>query len=191
MTPRRFGTKLTRMRRGFLRTAAALLLLLAPLRVRAASDDSDSPDPHRMFREGNVELDAGVGLGVFDSKDYFILLAGGGYYLRDGLSVGATAEAWTGPEPHLYDVSPAVRYIFLDVPWHFQPYAGAFYRRTVYDHDYTPIDSSGVRGGLVFPLTPRAYLTGGLVYEHYFGCDKSVYTSCDQVYPEIGLAFAF
>ena len=118
-------------------------------------------------------------------------MAGGGYYLRDGLSVGLSADAWLGSQPQVYDVSPEVRYVFLDSSWHYKPYGGLFYRRTFYNREFGPLDSIGGRAGLVFPLNSRAYLTGGAAYEHYFNCNKSVYTSCDDVYPEIGLSFVF
>jgi hypothetical protein len=173
--------------------AAAMILLLAGAAPARADDDAESkwPDARNYFRQDRFELDAGAGLGVFNSNEYLLLLLGGAYYPVDGFSVGVTGEAWLGSSPSIGDVSPQVRYVFLDMPWGFKPYAGAFYRRTFYDRLDPPINSGGGRAGLVFPLTPRAYATGGLVYEHYFSCQKSVYSSCDQVYPEIGVAFTF
>ncbi len=181
-----------RFRPGALAALILALLWLAAPRARAQEDRSASgPDVRDLFRAGRVELDAGGGLGVFNSNEYLLLLLGGGYFIRDGFSAGATAEAWVGSTPSFGDLSPQVRYVFLDSPWRFKPYAGAFYRRTFYDHTDPAINSAGVRAGLVFPLTPRAYATGGLVYERYFSCQTSVYSSCDQVYPEIGVAFSF
>ena len=164
-----------------------LLLLLPALGARAQTDAPGFPD---LFRQGRVELDAGAGLGALGGRDYLLLLLGAGYYVRDGLSVGATGEAWLGSQPQLGDVSPALRYVFLGSSWNCKPYLGAFYRRTFFNHAQSPLDSSGTRAGLVFPLNGRAYLTGGLVYEHYFSCAGSIFANCDQVYPEIGLAFA-
>jgi hypothetical protein len=171
--------------------AAAALLLAGAAPARADDDAASAPETSDLFRAGRVELDAGAGLGVFNSDEYLLLLLGGSYYLRDGLSAGVTGEAWLGSSPSIGDVSPQARYIFLDSPWRFKPYVGTFYRRTFYDRLDPPINSMGARAGLVFPLSPRAYATGGLVYEHYFSCQTSVYSSCDQVYPEIGLAFSF
>jgi|GEM_PF-1512349 len=176
-----------------LAAAAALGLWLAA-RIPARADDdagAKGPDVSRLFQAGRVELDAGAGLGVFNSNEYLLLLLGGGYYVADGLSAGVTGEAWVGSSPSIGDVSPQVRYVFLDSPWRLKPYVGTFYRRTFYDHYDPAINSAGARAGLVFPLTDRAYATGGLVYEHYFSCQTSVYSSCDQVYPEIGVAFSF
>ena len=47
------------------------------------------------------------------------------------------------------------------------------------------------RGGLVFPLTKRAYLTAGLAFEHDFQSATSVTVSRDTLYPELGLEFTF
>jgi hypothetical protein len=173
--------------------AASALLPAVPRAARADDADADAggPDVRPLFRQGRLELDAGGGLGVFNSEEYLLLLLGGGYYLRDGLSAGVTGEAWLGSSPSIGDVSPQVRYVFLDSPWRLKPYVGAFYRRTFFDHFQPPINSAGARAGLVLPLTRRAYATGGLVYEHYFSCDTDFYSSCDQVYPEIGVAFTF
>ena len=169
---------------------ACALTAASPARADsgAAAGGADVLD---LFRQGRVELDAGGGLGVFNSNEYLLLQLGGAYYLKDGLSAGLMGEAWLGSSPSIGDVSPQVRYIYLDSSWRFKPYVGAFYRRTFYDKLYPALNSSGARAGLVFPLNDRAYATGGLVFEHYFSCDTSIYSSCDQVYPEIGLAFSF
>jgi hypothetical protein len=168
-----------------------LVLLLAVAAARAASDEDGAPDARSLFARGRLELAAGGGYGVFNDRSYVVLIGGGGYYLRDGLSAGLTGEAWLGSRPSIGDVSPALRYIFLDSAWRYKPYAGIFYRRTFYSRGLSPLNSFGGRAGLVFPLNPRAYLTGGAAYEHYADCDKSVYSSCDDVYPEVTLAFGF
>lgn len=152
--------------------------------ARAAEADLSA-----SFREGGAELSVGGGYGVFNNDSYLVLLLGGAYYLRDGLSAGATGEAWTGSRPQIYDVSPQLRYVFLASAWRYKPYVGVFYRRTSYSRNLAPLDSGGARAGLVFPLSSRAYLTGGLAFEDYFGCDRNVYSSCSNVSPEIGIAF--
>ncbi|MFI5362509.1 MAG: hypothetical protein ACHQ49_11110 [Elusimicrobiota bacterium] len=111
--------------------------------------------------------------------------------MRDGLSAGLSSEAWLGSRPQIDDVSPQTRYVFLGSSWRYKPYAGLFYRRTFYDLVYSPRDSFGGRGGLVFPLSMRSYLTAGLAYEHYLNCSTNVNSSCDATYPEVGLEFGF
>lgn len=179
---------------------AALLvsgLLAAAGGARAddlAGDDSSAsaaPDVSSFFRRGRFELAAGGGYGIENNLSYLILGVGGGYYLRDGLSAGLSSEAWLGSQPQIYDVSPQLRYVFLGSTWKYKPYAGFFYRRTFYNRLYTPLDSVGARTGLVFPLTPRAYATGGLAFEHYFSCSTNINSSCDLLYPEVTVQFTF
>jgi hypothetical protein len=83
--------------------------LLAGGRARAADEKAGPPDISSLFQRGRVEVLAGGGYGVFDSRSYLILALGGGYYLRDGLSAGMTGEAWLGSRPQIYDASPYVR----------------------------------------------------------------------------------
>ena len=177
------------VRVGILFTAACALLLCASP-AHAGSDETSSSGKQDLFRRGSVELEAGAGIGATSSETYLLLLLGGNYYLLDGLSIGAAGEAWLGAQPEIGDVSPQVRYVFLDSPWRFKPYAGTFYRRTFFNHGYSPENSAGARAGLVFPLGARAYLTGGLASESFFGGANSYFTGA-EVYPEIGLAFAF
>lgn len=171
--------------------ALASLLVACALSASARAAEDAAPDVAPLFQRGRVELLAGVGFGVDQSRDYLILLLGGGYYMRDGLSLGATGESWLGSRPQYYNLSPYARCVFLDSPWRYKPYAGVFYRRTSYASLSGPVDSAGLRGGLVFPLSGRAYLTGGLAYEHAFQDAINVTSSRDSLYPELGLEFTF
>ena len=171
-----------------------LILLLLPAGRAAFGDetkDSDAAGSGALFSRGRVELLAGGGYGDFNGKGYLVLILGSNYYLRDGLSAGVAGEAWLGSQPQLYDVSPQIRDVLVNSSWTYKPYVGAFYRRTFYNRLYRPLDSAGGRAGLIFPLNSRAYVTAGLAYEHYFNCDTAIYSSCDDAYPEVGLAFSF
>jgi hypothetical protein len=176
------------------RAVAGLLAacaLMTGLRARAAEEEGGPIDASRYFKRGSLELLAGAGYGEDNSRSYLITQLGGGYYFRDGLSAGLTVEGWLGSRPQMYNASPYVRYVFLDSPWRYKPYAGIFYRRTSFSSGSAPIDSSGIRGGFVFPLTRRAYLTAGLVYEHDYEDAPLVSSDRDMLYPEIGLEFTF
>lgn len=175
------------------RTAAlsGLLLVgaaLAPGRSRA---QDSAPDVAPLFQRGRIELLAGGGYGLDNDRSYLILALGGGYYVRDGLSLGVVGESWLGSRPQIYNLSPYARFVFLDSTWRYKPYAGVFYRRTSYASLSGPIDSAGLRGGLVFPLSGRAYLTGGLAFEHRFQDATNVTLDRDLLYPELGLQFTF
>jgi hypothetical protein len=175
----------------------AILLLACALLAggRALADDEvhgDALGISPLFQRGRVEISAGGGYGLAsDNMSYLILALGGGYYVRDGLSAGLESEAWLGSQPNIFDVSPYVRFVFLNSSWRYKPYAGLFYRRTFYNHLYSPLDSVGGRAGVVFPLSRRAYATAGAAYEHYFACSTSVNSNCDSFYPELGLEFSF
>ncbi|HXT01301.1 MAG TPA: hypothetical protein VN915_11540 [Elusimicrobiota bacterium] len=171
-----------------MKTILCAALLLASGLARAQDSAADIAP---LFQRGRVEVLAGGGYGLDDDRSYLILALGGGYYLRDGLSAGVTGEAWLGSRPQIYNMSPYARCVFLDSPWHYKPYAGVFYRRTSYASLSGPIDSMGLRGGLVFPLSGRAYLTGGLAFEHRFQDSPNVNLDRDLIYPELGLEFTF
>lgn len=177
------------------RTLGGLLLagvLLCGARAGATRESDDDTDIAPLFERGRIELSAGGGYGLAtNDKSYLILALGGGYYLRDGLSAGLSSEAWVGSQPQIADVSPYARYVFLGSSWRYKPYAGVFYRRTFYNHLYSPFDSIGARGGAVFPLSSRAYATAGAAYEHSFNCSTAVNSNCDSLYPELGLEFSF
>ena len=140
------------------------------------------------FDKGRTHVFATVGSGQAFDESYLVLGAGLSYYLIDGLSVGLSAESWSGSDPGIYKITPSVQYVFRNVPLH--PYIGGFYRRT-YVEDLPNLDSAGARAGVYFAAGRSAYIGAGLVYESYIDCSKSVYRSCDEVYPEVSFTFAF
>ena len=142
-----------------------------------------------IFAQGKTRLTVSGGYGAWNNRDYGIIGLGGGYNVMDGLEAGVDGEAWLGSKPHLYSVSPEVRYTLFQME-SFKPYVGGFYRRTTYDV-LKPLDSAGVRAGVVTPLSENAALSAGVVYESYFHCDTAVYTDCSQTYPEIGISFVY
>jgi len=164
--------------------AALACLSLLPAAARAYDDAGLS-----LFKQGRIQGSLTAGYGEFHDNNYFIAGLGGGYFVANGLETDVNADAWLGSRPQIYDVSPQIRYIFLHL-FDWKPYIGALYRRTFYTHTFPAIDSAGARAGFVYPVSPNAYLNVGAVYEHYFNCDTGAYTRCDQVYPELGVAFS-
>jgi hypothetical protein len=53
------------------------------------------------------------------------------------------------------------------------------------------LDSIGGRAGLYFTSGKGVYVGAGLVYESYLSCQTSIYSSCDDTYPELIVAFTF
>src|SRR5258708_10624959 len=139
------------------------------------------------FLQGRTRFSVTGGYASSNNKSDGVLGIGAGYYLLDGLEAGLDGEAWLGSKPHIYTVSPETRYIMTQFET-IRPYLGGFYKRTFYD-TLPNQDSVGGRAGLISTLSPHAYLTAGAVYEQYLNCDTAIYTTCSQVYPEIGISF--
>jgi len=143
-----------------------------------------------VFQQGSTRLSLNVGYGSLNGNDYFIAGAGVGYYIYNGLEAGLDGDAWAGSKPHIYEVSPRLTYVFYQLDYPFKPYLGGLYRRTFYD-TMKSVDSAGGRAGIISPIGEHTYLSAGLVFENYFHCDTHLYSSCSQVYPELGLAFSY
>jgi hypothetical protein len=142
-----------------------------------------------LFHQGQTRLSLGAGYGSLNNQNYGIVGLGAGYYLIDGLEAGLDSEAWLGSKPHIYTLSPGLRYVIYQ--WEqLKPYVGAFYKRSLYD-SLSPLDSAGARAGIVTPLSTHTYLSAGIVYEHYYRCNSTLYGDCDLTYPEIGFSFAY
>ena len=160
-------------------TMAAIILYLLPVNeVRA--------DP---FSKGNVRTSIVVGGGHALGDDYFVVGAGVGYYVIDGLEAGLDLDAWLGGERDISSVSPELRYVFHDSPGA-KPYAGVFYRHTFIE-DLDDLDAIGLRGGLFLMRGRATYLGIGVLYNSYLDCDEDVYSSCTETYPEIVISVAF
>jgi hypothetical protein len=142
-----------------------------------------------MFREGSMRLSLLIGGARAFNQDYRVYGAGVGYYVIDGLELGLEAETWQGADPRIRRVSPQAMYVFpLDSAA--RPYVGAFYRKT-YIEQYRNLSDAGGRAGLLFSLGRSAYLGVGGVYEKHLACDRVVYESCSESYPELAIAIVF
>jgi hypothetical protein len=89
----------------------------------------------------------------------------------------------------IQQVSPQARYVF-NPEGSAKPYAGVFYRRT-HIESYRDIDSVGARAGAFFLAGKNAYFGAGLVLDNHLSCDRTVYTHCSEIYPELLFAFVF
>ena len=142
-----------------------------------------------VFSKGRTNLVITAGSGYAFNETYFVLGLGVGYYLIDGLSVGLSVESWSGSNPGLYKVTPSVQYVFYQIP-KVSPYIGAFYRRTYID-GRPDINSMGGRAGVYLAAGRNAYVGLGAVYESYIDCNKTIYSSCSDTYPEVSFVISF
>ena len=165
-----------------LRLAVVAVLLTSALQTSKAEVGA-------AFTQGRSRLSLGGGYGSFNNHSYGVVGIGAGYYVLDGLEAGVDGEAWLGDKPHIYTISPEVRYIVTQMQ-SFKPYLGAFYKRTFYDTlDNT--NSFGGRAGFISPVSEHAYLSAGLVFEHINNCNKNLYDDCSLVYPELGISLSY
>jgi hypothetical protein len=141
------------------------------------------------FTAGNARLSIAFGGAVAFDQNYSIFGVGGGYFVADGVEVGLDAEAWSGNSPRIEQVSPQAR-VVLRRDGVVQPYAGAFYRRTLIE-GYRDLDTAGGRAGVYFLTGGNVYFGAGLAGEVHLNCDRTVYSYCVEAYPEFLFAVMF
>ncbi len=166
---------------------SSMLLCLAIVLFTATGVHA-GPDAY-PFSKGSARLSLLVGSNTAFNQDYSVIGIGVGYYVTDGLEAGLDAETWQGNSPHIYRISPELRYVLYTVQ-PIKPYAGLFYRRTFIE-DHGDHNEAGVRAGGIVLAGQRAYFGVGVVYEIRLNCDKSIYSSCSDVYPELMFAVMF
>lgn len=160
-----------------------VLILIASLPAFVSDTQADP------FNKGSRRVSIVAGSGRTFSNDYLIIGLGAGYYVLNGLELGLDGEAWLGGDPDIYKLRPQAKYI-LPIQSRFRPYVGAFYNHSFIDH-YDDLDTIGGRGGVYFIQEERWFLGVGAVYESYLNCDDKIYSSCDDIYPEITFSFSF
>ena len=141
------------------------------------------------FEKGGSRVSVVVGSGYTLNESYVILGLGAGYFVAKGLELGLDGQAWVGGDPGIYKIKPQATYI-LPIQSRFRPYAGAFYSHIFID-GFDDQDTVGGRGGVYFTSDQKWFMGIGAVYESYLNCDKDVYSSCDDVYPEITFSVSF
>ena len=141
------------------------------------------------FNQGSARISILVGGNTAFDKDYTVFGIGGGYYIADGVELGLEAETWQGNNPRINRITPGVTAVLYSVET-IKPYGGIFYRRT-FIADYRDLNDAGIRAGAMVPIGPRAYFGAGAVYEAHLNCDRNVYASCSDIYPEIMIAVMF
>ena len=140
------------------------------------------------FVRDRARVSIGAGLSVTNDDTYLRLGAGVGYYLIDGLEIGIDTDLWLIGDPTVWNVTPGLLYVFHLVPT-LKPYVGTFYRHA-FVFDAEDLDSIGARAGAYF-VQGRVYFGAGVVYERWLDCNGSTLIDCDEIYPELVLAFSF
>jgi hypothetical protein len=161
----------------------AMILMLSA--TAHAASDSASP----LFSAGNARLSIAFGGATAFNRDYSVFGLGAGYFVADGIEVGLDVEQWFGNSPHIEQVSPQLR-VVLNTGGKFKPYVGAFYQRT-YIENYRDLDTVGGRAGVYVVAGRNMYFGAGLAQDVHLNCDRTVYASCSETFPELLIAVIF
>ncbi len=141
------------------------------------------------FDQGTISFSASIGSGRAYDNDYTVFGVGIGYYLLDGLHLGADYEYWSGGNPTIEQFSPRIGYVFARQQ-QFSPYVGAFYRKTRVEN-LPDRDARGARAGTHMKSGDNFTFGFGVVYVEYANCTESIYTTCSETYPELSFGAAF
>lgn len=160
------------------------ILLLVPVAALAASGSGSF-----LFNQGSARLSIHIGSATAFDHNYSIVGIGGGYFVANGIEVGLDAESWFGASPGITQVSPQIR-IVLNTASPINPYAGVFYRRTLIEN-HQDNDTVGGRAGVFYTTGRNACFGAGVVYASHLRCDRTVYSSCSETYPEISFTVLF
>ena len=141
------------------------------------------------FLQGSTTLTLTLGSAWIGTNDYFILGAGLGQYLINGLEVGLDGSIWLFDSPTIGTITPQIKYVVYQLPI-IKPYIGAFYRHYFVGDDIEDFDSIGARVGIYIVSGKGAYFGVGGLYEHMLDCNENV-LECDDWYPEflVGISF--
>jgi hypothetical protein len=162
---------------------------IVAITVFAQTSPAGAVEVAGVFSKGSTHLSITGGNGYAFDETYLVLGLGVSYYLFDGFNIGLNVESWSGASPSMYTVTPSVQYVFYQIP-RLKPYVGAFFRRSYID-GLPDIDSTGGRAGVYIATGRSAYIGVGAVYESYIDCNKAIYISCSDTYPEVSFTFAF
>ena len=170
----------------YMKNATLTVLFTALLAFQATSAEASAGD---AFSAGSARFTVIVGSGYAFNNNYLIIGVGAAYFVANGLDLGLDLESWTSGNPRITKISPRLDYVF-STDWALRPYIGAFYRRTLIE-GLNDLNSIGGRAGLYYMSGKGVYVGAGLVYESYLSCQTSIYSSCEDTYPEVVVAFTF
>ena len=171
---------------------AAVLLIFAGTSNSTLAASAGTGGISTAFSKNSTSVAVVIGSGSAFNDDYTVLGIGAGYYVTEGLELGADLQRWFSGDPTITKISPQIRYVFTQ-PKVIKPYVGAFYRRTYFDDlngiELDDQDSFGYRAGAYFSTNNRVYIGGGVVYEEFKDCSKL--TDCSTTNPEILFTVSF
>lgn len=166
-----------------------LVLPIVCIASLAHADDDEAPPPRRTpFDQGRFALTVGGGTQDVLGQHYFVLGAGVGYYVLDGVGLHLSGLVELGASPFIAKLSPELRYVAQPLVGSSPviPYVGTFYNHWFVSGMYDDVDTIGARAGLM-------YLSGALVVGFGAAVEHTLSTctmDCDTIYPDLILSVA-
>jgi hypothetical protein len=146
-----------------------------------------TPSAAGPFAQGRKRGGIYGGAGSTLGQTYGIIGGGLGYFVADGLEVGADFEGWVFQSPTIWKLSPQLRYTVWQLGA-LKPYVGAFYRWTwVSGNNFDDYTSWGGRAG-AFYSKGRGFAGVGVVYERF---NEDLGNDSDVWYPEFSFSIMF
>ena len=140
------------------------------------------------FEQGGVRISAGGGYAFVGEQGYFSLGGSGGYFVLDGLEVGADVMTFVGPQPNITSVSPRITWTIWQIPV-VHPYGGGFWSHWFVAQGQPDFDTVGFRFGVQIRAGSRALVTGGVRRE--IQVPVCYLKGCSSWTPEFGFSFMF
>jgi hypothetical protein len=149
------------------------------------------PPPKTPFDRGKMSLSAAGGSTSNFGERYFVIGAGFGYFVLDGVELGISAVHQFGDGPSISKVVPSLRYVAQPLvgKWPLIPYAGVFYTHWFIGDEFADVDAVGARAGLLY-VSGRVLLGLGIAVERTVStCDPDV-DECVTFYPDFTLSLS-
>jgi hypothetical protein len=170
----------------------AIVIVIVIALVRPAAADGDAAAANTPFDRGKFGVGVGGGTQTNFNTQYIWIGASVGYFVLDGVELGVSGLHEFGSGPSISELSPSFRYVAQPLvgKWPVVPYVGVFYSHWFIGGNPS-VNTVGARAGLLClsRVNPGFFVFGlGAAYEHVLGPCTS---SCDSVYPDVTLGFAF
>jgi len=167
------------------------IALLGSVSSARADDEvvAREPAPPTPFDRGKMNLAVGGGSTSAFGQRYFALGAGFGYFVLDGLELGASALYQFGDGPDIAKVAPQIRYVAQPLIGRSPliPYVGVFYNHWFIGDAFPDVDAIGARAGALY-VSGRVLLGLGVAVEHTV---SECIDHCTTYYPDLTIALAF
>jgi hypothetical protein len=154
----------------------------------ARGDDGDAPVRRTPFDRGRIGLSVGGGTTSAFGHPYYAIGGGVGYFVLDGVELGASGLVQFGSDPSIEKLSPSLRYVAQPLVGKTPiiPYVGAFYTHWFVGGSYSDVDTVGGRLGGLY-VSGQIVLGLGVAYEKIV---SSCMMDCDSVYPDFTISLA-